>query len=70
MRVCESAPLSLFGFRVRVRVVHLKNNWKFDEFLLVKNYLKESLLSIFCFIIQGKRSSEKGLILNSGKKFI
>jgi len=33
-------------------------------FLLVKNYLKES------FIIQGKISSEKGLILNSSEKFI
>ena len=29
-----------------------------------KNYLKESLLSILCFIIQGKDSLEKGLILN------
>ena len=32
--------------------------WTFDQFLLVKNYLKESLLSIFCFTIQGKGSSE------------
>ena len=47
-----------------------KNNWKFDYFLLVKNYSKESLLSMFCFIIKGKGSSEKGLILNSGGKFI
>ena len=29
----------------------------------VKNYLKESVLSILCFIIQGKGSSGKGLIL-------
>ena len=35
----------------------------------VKNYLKESLLSILCFIIHGKGSSEKGLILNC-EKFI
>ena len=28
-----------------------------------KNYLKESLSSILCFIIQGKGSSGKGLIL-------
>ena len=28
-----------------------------------KNYLKESLPSILCFIIQGKVSSRKGLIL-------
>ena len=34
-----------------------------------KNYLKESLLTILCFIIQGKGSSEKGLILNC-EKFI
>ena len=30
-----------------------------------KNYLKESLSSILCFIIQGKGSSGKGLILKS-----
>ena len=30
----------------------------------LKNYLKESLLSILCFIIYGRGSSEKGLILN------
>ena len=35
----------------------------------VKNYLKESLLSILCFIILGKGSSEKGLILQC-EKFI
>ena len=29
-----------------------------------KNSLKESLSSILCFIIQGKGSSAKGLILN------
>ena len=28
-----------------------------------KSYLKESLLSILCFIIQGKGSSGRGLIL-------
>ena len=28
-----------------------------------KNYLKESLPSILCFIVQGKGSSGKGLIL-------
>ena len=28
-----------------------------------KNYLKESLSSILCFIIQGKSPSRKGLIL-------
>ena len=30
----------------------------------MKNYLKESLLSILCLIIYGKGSSEKALILN------
>ena len=34
-------------------------NWKGDS----QEYLKESLSSILCFIIQGKRSSRKGLIL-------
>ena len=38
--------------------------------MTAKNYLKESLLSILCFIIQGKGSSEKGLILNSREKSI
>ena len=37
--------------------------------ITVKNYLKESLLSILCFIIHGKGSSEKGLFLNC-QKFI
>ena len=32
--------------------------------MIVKNYLKESLLSIICFLIYGQGSSEKGLILN------
>ena len=41
------------------------NNRKFHYFLLVKNYLKESLLRIFCLIIQ-----VKGLMLNTGGKFI
>ena len=40
------------------------------EILLVKNNLKECLLSIFCFIIKGKCSSEKGLIVNSSERFI
>ena len=45
-----------------------ENNWKFDLFLIVKNYLKnESLLSILCFVIQGKGPSKKGLFLNSGE---
>ena len=38
--------------------------------LTVKNYLKESLLSILCFIVEGKGSSEMNLILNSGEKYI
>ena len=38
--------------------------------MFVKNYLKESLLSILCFMIQGKGSSEKDLILNSSEKFM
>ena len=37
--------------------------------VIMKNYLKESLLSNLCFIIRGKGSSEKGLILNC-EKFI
>ena len=41
------------------------NNWKFHKFLSVKNYLKESLLPIFCLIIQ-----VKGLMLNTGGNFI
>ena len=42
------------------RVVDLKlRDWKFDKVLLVKNYLKESLLPIFCSIIHGKRSCER-----------
>ena len=41
------------------------NNWQFHKFLLVKNYLKESLLPIFCLIIQVKGFSVKGLMLNS-----
>ena len=32
------------------------NKWKFHKFLLVKNYLKESLLPIFCLIIPLNRS--------------
>ena len=38
--------------------------------MLVKNYLKERLLSILSFMIQGKGSLENSLILNSGDKFI
>ena len=40
--------------------------------MTVKNYLKASLLSILCFIIQGRDYgySEKSSILNSGEKFI
>ena len=45
-------------------------NWKFHKFLLVKNYLKESLLPIFCLIIQVKSFSVKGLMLNNCGKFI
>ena len=40
------------------------NNWKFHKFLLVKDYLKESLLPIFCLIIQVKGFSVKDLMLN------
>ena len=37
----------------------------------VKNYLKESLLSLLCFIIHGQGSSEKGFkILTVRLKFI
>ena len=46
------------------------NNWKFHKLLLVKNYLKESLLPIFCLIIQVKGFSVKGLMLNTCGKFI
>ena len=46
------------------------NNWKFHKFLLVKNYLKESLLPIFCLIIQVNGFSVKGLMLNTREKFI
>ena len=46
------------------------NNWKVHKFLLVKNYLKESLLLIFCLIIQVKGFSVKGLMLNTRGKFI
>ena len=46
------------------------NNWKFHKFLLVKNYLKESLLPIFCLIIQVKGFSVKGLMLITCGKFI
>ena len=46
-----------------------KNKKQF-EILLVKNNLKECLLSIFCFIIKGKCSSEKGLIVNCSERFI
>ena len=45
-------------------------NWKFHEFLLVKNYLKESLLPLFCLIIQVMGFSVNGLMLNTGGKFI
>ena len=34
------------------------------ENVTVRNYWKESLLSILCFTIHGKGSSENGLILN------
>ena len=37
---------------------------KIIENVTVKNCWKESFLSILCFIIYGKGSSEKGLILN------
>ena len=45
------------------------NNWKFHKFLFV-NYLKESLLPIFCLIIQVNGFSVKGLMLNTRGKFI
>ena len=35
---------------------------KIIENVTVKNYWKESLLSILCFVIHGKGSSQKGLI--------
>ena len=46
------------------------NNWKFHKFLLVKKYLKESLLTIFCLIIQVNGFSVKGLMLNTREEFI
>ena len=46
------------------------NNWKFHKFLFVKNYLKESLLPIFCLVIQVKSFSFEGLMLNTCGKFI
>ena len=36
-----------------------EKKWKRDS---TKNYLKESLLSILCFIIHGQGSSEKGIL--------
>ena len=60
---------TLHSLQVKKNSNNNNNKRKFGLFSLVKNCLKEGLLSILHFIIEGKGSSGKGLFLKFRQEF-